>query len=206
MWFEELAAPYYVFKDKGYEVVVASIQGGDPPVDGGSLQGDFVKPEECQRALKDEAFQKDKKATIPVADLKAVDFEGVYLSGGHGACWDFVGEPAKDLVTFLETMWSQGKAVGAVCHGVVGLFDAKSGGEPLVKGKKVTGFSDTEEAAVQLTEVVPFLVEGKFKELGAVYEKGGDWAANVVQDGKLFTGQNPGSSKKLAEAMLGAMA
>jgi len=184
-WFEEVAASYYVFKDKGYDVVLASIQGGDYPIDAGSLQGDFVT-EDCQRALKDADFDKEKKASVPVGDLKADELDGIFMAGGHGCCWDFVNEPAKPLVNLVETMWTQGKPVGAVCHGVLGLFDAKDAeGNPLVKGKKVTGFSNTEEAAVGLTEVVPFLVESKYKDLGAVYEKGGDWSATAVADGKL---------------------
>lgn len=205
-WFEEVTASYYVFKDKGYDVVLASIQGGDFTFDAGSLQGDFVKPEDCQRALKDADFEKEKKASVPVGDLKAEDLDGIFMAGGHGCCWDFCGEPAKPLVTLIEKMWTQGKTVGAVCHGVVALFDAKDAqGSPLVKGKKVTGFSDTEEAAVGLTEVVPYLIEAKYKDLGAVYEKGGDWSATVVADGKLVTGQNPGSTRVSAEKMAEVM-
>lgn len=204
-WFEEVAASYYVFKDKGYDVVLASIQGGDYPIDAGSLQGDFVT-EDCQRALKDADFDKEKKASVPVGDLKADELDGIFMAGGHGCCWDFVNESAKPLVNLVETMWTQGKPVGAVCHGVLGLFDAKDAeGNPLVKGKKVTGFSNTEEAAVGLTEVVPFLVESKYKDLGAVYEKGGDWSATAVADGKLVTGQNPGSTRVTAEKMVEIM-
>merc|ERR1712216_921506 len=174
-WFEELAVPFYVFKDKGYDVVVASIKGGDPPVDSGSLSGDFVKPECCQKALKDPEFEKAKKTTVPVASLKSGDLDA-------------------------------NNVVGAVCHGVFALFNAKSGGDPLLKGKKCTGFSETEEAAVQLTAVVPYTPESKMKDLGGLYEKGGDWGSKVVVDGNLVTGQNPASSTAVALKMVDLLA
>ncbi|QDZ23167.1 class I glutamine amidotransferase-like protein [Chloropicon primus] len=203
LWFEELAAPYYVFKEKGYEVVVASIKGGDAPVDGMSLQGDFVKPECCQKALKDEGFQAAKKGSVAVADLKAEDLDGVYLSGGHGTCGDFLGTEA--LTGLVESMVAKGGVVGAVCHGVLGLFEAKASGEPLLKGKRCTGFSNSEEAAVQLTDAVPFTPEARMVELGGVYEKGDDWNPNSVVDGKIVTGQNPASSAAVAENMVGLL-
>merc|ERR1719232_203069 len=152
LWFEELAAPFYVFKDKGYDVIVASIKGGDPPVDAASLSGDFVKPDCCQKALKDPEFEKAKKNTVPVASLKSEDLDAIYFVGGHGVCWDFA-----DLAGLVTEMVAANKIVGAVCHGVFALFNAKtSSGDPLLKGKKCTGFSETEEAAVQLTAVVPY--------------------------------------------------
>merc|ERR1712010_420392 len=193
-WFEELAAPFYVSKDKGYDVVVASIKGGDPPVDSGSLSGDFVKPECCQKA---------KKTTVPVASLKSGDLDAIYFVGGHGVCWDFGGD---DLAALVTEMVAANKVVGAVCHGVFALFNAKSGGDPLLKGKKCTGFSETEEAAVQLTAVVPYTPESKMKDLGGLYEKGGDWGSKVVVDGNLVTGQNPASSTAVALKMVDLLA
>ncbi len=172
------------------------------------MGGDFIKPECCQRALKDEAgFEAAKKGAVVVADLKAEELAGAFLVGGHGVCADFVGEPAKPLVALVEALLAQDKVVGATCHGVFGLFDCKAAdGSPLLKGKKVTGFSDSEEAAVGLTATVPFTPEARMKELGAAYEKAADWNPCAVADGKIVTGQNPASSTPCAEKMVELMA
>lgn len=206
-WWEELAAPYYCFKAKGYDVVISSIKGGEAPVDQASLQGDFVMPASCQKALKDDQFQAAKKNSVPVADLKAGDLDGIYLAGGHGVCWDFIGSPGQALTALVEAMVAKGGVVGAVCHGVFGLFDAKAAdGSPLLKGKKCTGFSNSEEAAVQLDKVVPYTPQDKMVELGGTYDCEADWSINAIVDGKLVTGQNPSSSETVADAMIGLFA
>jgi len=198
-WLEEFASPYYVFKDAGAEVTLASPAGGQPPLDPKSDAEDFQT--EATRRFKD-----DKKAnshlanTMKLADVNPADYDAVFYPGGHGPLWDLAND--KHSVGIIEAMHASGKPIGAVCHAPAVFRDTTSRGEPLVKNKQVTGFSNSEEDAVGLTNVVPFLVEDMLKEHGGQYVKGDDWSEYVVTDGKLITGQNPASSAAAAQAVL----
>lgn len=200
-WLEEIAAPYYVFKEAGCEVVLASIKGGAVPLDEASLSGDFFTP--AAKRFKDDAEAwAALQSTTPVADISTpADFDAVYLPGGHGIMYD--GPDNADLARVLGAAAAAGKVVSAVCHGPAGLVGAQGpDGKPLVAGKKVTGFTNSEEAAVGKTHVVPWLLEDKLQELGGQYVKQGDWAEFVVTDGRLVTGQNPSSSAEVAKAVV----
>lgn len=199
-WLEEFAAPYYVFKDAGVEVTLASPKGGQPPIDPKSELPDF-QSEATHRFLKDPESQKALATTHQLADLKAEDFDAIFYPGGHGPLWDLAED--RDSIGLIERFHAQGKPVGAVCHAPGVLRHVMTAeGEPLVKGRRVTGFSNSEEAAVGLTEVVPFLVENELKAKGGIFRKGDDWAAHVESDGNLVTGQNPASSEASARALL----
>jgi putative intracellular protease/amidase len=203
-WAEEVAAPYYILKDAGVEVTIASIDGGVVPFDPNSLKADAVKADAAQRFLKDDAVQAALKTTPALASLDVDAFDGVFLPGGHGVMWDLPEN--KVLADLLQKYDSAGKVIAAVCHGPAGLVRAKrADGQPLVAGRKLTGFTDDEEAAVGLTEVVPFLLESKLRELGGVFESGGDWQPHAVRDGHLITGQNPMSSELVGEEILAAL-
>ena len=202
-WLEELAAPYYVFKEAGAEVTLASPLGGQPPLDPKSNLADF-QTDDTRR------FENDKTATTALANtvtLKSVnvaDFDAIFYPGGHGPLWDLAAD--KDSIAAIEQTLANGRPVAAVCHAPGVLRDVKKpDGEPLVRGLRTTGFSNSEEDAVQLTGVVPFLVEDMLKENGADYSKGPDWGSYVVTDGLLITGQNPGSSAATAQALLQAL-
>ncbi|KAI2498418.1 ThiJ/PfpI family-like [Fragilaria crotonensis] len=200
VWLEELAVPYYLFRAKGYQVLVASIKGGEIPIDGASLQGDFYV-EAAKKFINDEQAMEKLNNSIPVADIDFKTVDAIYLTGGHGTCVDYITSP--DLKNAIELLYANDKVVAADCHGPIGLANCvKPDGTPLVAGKTVTGFSDSEEDAVQLTELVPFLIEAKFKEQGANYEKADDWNPKVCVDGKLVTGQNPQSSDLCAKAVV----
>lgn len=200
VWLEELAVPYYLFRAKGYQVLVASIKGGEIPIDGASLQGDFYV-EAAKKFINDEQAMEKLNNSIPLADIDFKTVDAIYLTGGHGTCVDYITSP--DLKNAIELLYANDKVVAADCHGPIGLANCvKPDGTPLVAGKTVTGFSDTEEDAVQLTELVPFLLEAKFKEQGANYEKADDWHPKVCVDGKLVTGQNPQSSDLCAKAVV----
>ena len=199
-WVEEVAAPFYLFKDHGFEVIFASPNGGPCPVDAGSISGDFF-------TAPAKKFMHDPEgigALCHSTKLSEVDWSGVdaiFLAGGHGTCVDFVDQPS--LTKGVETLYAADKVVSAVCHGPTGLVDAKKpDGSPLVAGKKVAGFADSEEEAVQLTKTVPFLLESKLKELGGLYEKTDDWHVKACVDGKLVTGQNPQSSEAVAKEVI----
>jgi putative intracellular protease/amidase len=197
VWLEELAVPYYLFRTKGYQVVVASTKGGEIPIDNASLQGDFYV-EASKKFMNDEHAMERLVNSTALADIDFHTVDAIYLAGGHGTCVDFVTSP--DLKKAIELLYASDKVVAADCHGPIALANCnKPDGTPLVAGKTVTGFSDSEEAAVQLTEIVPFLIETKFKELGATYEKVDDWHPKVCVDGKLVTGQNPQSSDLCAK-------
>jgi putative intracellular protease/amidase len=202
LWLEEFAVPYWLFKDAGYDLVLASTQGGAIPIDKGSMQKPYFT-EACEKFMHDAdaigLMTHTKK--LDTIDLPA-DFDAIYLPGGHGCCVDFVGEAGAPVKKAIETMYDAGKLVCAVCHAPVGLIECVSGGAPLVAGKKVTGFSDSEEDAVGLTGKVPYLIEAKFKELGGNYEKADDWQSNVCVDGHLITGQNPSSSEAAGKAVI----
>ena len=199
-WLEEFAAPYYVLKDAGAEVVLASPKGGQPPLDPKSDTED-AQTEDTKRFKEDAAAQADLASTKKLADVDISQFDGVFYPGGHGPLWDLAKDPHS--IRLIETYAAEDRPVAAVCHAPGVLKNVKGrDGQPLVKGKTVTGFTNTEEEAVQLTDIVPFLVEDMLKENGGNYEKGDDWAEYVVTDGTLITGQNPASSKKAAEKLV----
>jgi putative intracellular protease/amidase len=199
-WLEEFAAPYYTFIDGGAEVTLASPRGGQPPLDPKSDEQDF-RTEATERYRRDETAQRALANTVPLSTVEAREFDAVFYPGGHGPLWD-LAEDAHSIA-LIERMHAAGKPVAAVCHGpAVFRYTVSGEGQPLVSGKQVTGFANSEEAAVQLTEVVPFLVEDMLKEKGATYVKGMDWGAYVVVDGHLITGQNPASSAPAAQALL----
>eukprot|EP00802_Teleaulax_amphioxeia_P013320 Tamp_13370.p1 GENE.Tamp_13370~~Tamp_13370.p1 ORF type:complete len:230 (+),score=61.70 Tamp_13370:3-692(+) len=202
-WLEETAAPYYVFTGAGHEVEIVSIAGGEIPIDAGSMKGDFMTAD-CTKFMADEAAQKLFKNSKKLADYDTAAVDAIYLGGGHGTCTDFLGNAT--LTQKIEAAWNAGKVVGADCHGPIALLGCKKAdGTPLIAGKKVTGFSDSEEAAVGLTEKVPKLVETEMKALGAEYVCAADWHPHAVTDGKLVTGQNPQSSVECAKQVLAAM-
>ncbi|MEN4922216.1 type 1 glutamine amidotransferase domain-containing protein [Achromobacter spanius] len=199
-WLEEFAAPYYAFVDAGAKVTLASPKGGQPPLDPKSDDPD-AQTDDTRRFRKDADAQRLLASTRRLADVQPADYDAVFYPGGHGPLWD-LAEDAKS-VALIETMLAAGKPVSAVCHAPGVLRHAKTAdGKPLVQGRQVTGFSNAEEAAVQLTDVVPFLVEDELKKLGGLYSKGPDWQSHVVGDGLLITGQNPASSVGVAEALL----
>jgi len=199
-WLEEFAAPYYVFKDAGAQLTLASPKGGQPPLDPKSDEPD-AQTEATRRYRGDPAAQQALANTVPLAGVKAEEFDAVFYPGGHGPLWDLAQDA--DSIRLIESMFAAGKPVAAVCHapGVLGQVKGESGA-PLVQGKRVTGFTNTEEAAVGLTEVVPFLVEDMLVRNGGQYSKAEDWAPYVVTDGLLVTGQNPASSEPGAQALL----
>ncbi|WP_088154161.1 type 1 glutamine amidotransferase domain-containing protein [Achromobacter xylosoxidans] len=199
-WLEEFAAPYYAFVDAGAKVTLASPAGGQPPLDPKSDDLD-AQTDDTRRFRQDQDAQRLLAATLPLAQVQAADYDAVFYPGGHGPLWDLAEDP--NSVSLMETMLAAGKPVAAVCHAPGVLRHAKTAdGKPLVQGRQVTGFSNAEEAAVQLTDVVPFLVEDELKQLGGLYTSGPDWQPHVVGDGLLVTGQNPASSVGVANALL----
>ncbi|GAA4498656.1 type 1 glutamine amidotransferase domain-containing protein [Hymenobacter ginsengisoli] len=199
-WLEEFAAPYYVFKDAGVELTLASPKGGQPPLDPKSDEPG-AQTDATKRFKQDPAAQQALASTVPLDTIKAADFDAIFYPGGHGPLWDLAED--KHSIALIEQAYAAGKPVAVVCHapGVLRHVKAASG-EPLVKGKPVTGFTNTEEEAVQLTKIVPFLVEDMLKENGGTYSKGADWQPYVVTAGHLITGQNPASSEPAAEELL----
>ncbi|KAG1182239.1 type 1 glutamine amidotransferase domain-containing protein [Achromobacter marplatensis] len=199
-WLEEFAAPYYAFVDAGATVTLASPKGGQPPLDPKSDDPD-AQTDATRRFRQDAEAQRVLASTRRLADVQAADYDAVFYPGGHGPLWD-LAEDTKS-VGLIETMLAAGKPVSAVCHAPGVLRHAKTAdGKPLVQGRQVTGFSNAEEAAVQLTDVVPFLVEDELTRLGGLYSSGPDWQPHVVSDGLLVTGQNPASSVGVAQALL----
>jgi putative intracellular protease/amidase len=199
-WLEEFAAPYYVFKDAGAEITLASPRGGQPPLDPKSAEKDFQTPA-TERFNNDAEAQAALAHTVPLKTLSAADYDAIFYPGGHGPLWDLAED--RDSIALIEAMYARGKPVAAVCHAPGVLRHARSSdGTPLVKGKGVTGFANTEEDAVGLTEVVPFLVEDELRKAGGTYSKGADWQPHVVRAGNLITGQNPASSEPAAQAVL----
>lgn len=199
VWLEEFAAPYFVFRDAGVELTLASPKGGQPPVDPKSDMPENQTPA-MGRFKKDPAAQKAFSQTAKLADMTAEDFDTVFYPGGHGPMWDLAESP--DSIALLESFYNSGKPIALVCHSPGVLRHVTYKGEPLVKGKRVTGFTNGEEAEVQLTHVVPFLVEDELLRLGAIFEKVANWQPFSVVDGRLITGQNPASSTVGAEALL----
>jgi putative intracellular protease/amidase len=202
-WLEEFAAPYYVFKDAGAEVELASPKGGQPPLDPKSDEPD-AQTEATRRFKADTEAQSALAHTLKLSSVSADDFDAVFYPGGHGPLWDLAEDSVS--IRLIETMHGDGKPVALVCHAPGALRHTRARGEPLVSGKKVTGFTNTEEAAVQLTDVVPFLVEDMLRNNGGNYSKGADWQVNVVTDANLITGQNPASSAAAAQEVLNQLA
>lgn len=199
-WLEEFAAPYYVFKDAGADITLASPKGGQPPIDPSS-DAEGAQTEATKRFKSDEAAQKELAHTAVLAKVSADGFDAIFYPGGHGPLWDLAEDV--DSKSLIETFAASDRAIGAVCHAPA-VFKHPKGtdGKPLVSGKKVTGFTNTEEDGVGLTDVVPFLVEDMLTANGGDYHKGDDWASFVVTDGKLVTGQNPASSEEAAHKLL----
>ena len=202
-WLEEFAAPYYVFKDAGAAVTLASPKGGQPPLDPTS-DADDAQTEATKRFKGDTAAQGDLANTAVLSTVSADEFDAVFFPGGHGPLWDLAEDA--DTIKLIESFAANDRPIAAVCHAPA-VFKHPKGpdGKPLVAGKTVTGFTNTEEAAAGLTKVVPFLVEDMLKTNGGAYEKGADWASFVVVDGKLVTGQNPASSEEAARSLLGLL-
>jgi putative intracellular protease/amidase len=199
-WLEELAAPYYVFMDAGAEVTLASPVGGRPPLDPKSNEPEF-QTDATRRFSADEAATARLADTARLSSFRTEDFDAVFYPGGHGPLWD-LAEDAHSIA-LLESFVAAGKPIALVCHAPGVLRHVKGpDGRPLVAGRNVTGFTDSEEAAVGLTSVVPFLVEDELTAKGALFSKGPDWAPYVVQDGRLITGQNPASSGPAARKLL----
>ena len=199
-WLEEFAAPYYAFKDAGADVTLVSPSGGQPPLDPKSDEPDS-QTAATRRFKADPVAQAALARTGKLSEVSGAGFDALFYPGGHGPLWD-LAEDAHSI-KLIESMSAAGKPVAAVCHAPGALRHAKAAdGSPLVKGKKVTGFTNTEEEAVQLTKVVPFLVQDMLVERGGIYSKGDDWHPYVVTDGRLITGQNPASSEPAAVAVL----
>ena len=203
-WLEEFASPYYVLRDAGVDITLASPKGGQPPIDPKSDEPGAQTPA-MKRFRGDPEAQRALANTVKLSSVSADDYDAVFFPGGHGPLWDLAED--RDALALIERLYAAGRPVAAVCHGPAVLRRAKGAdGAPLVKGKSVTGFSNTEEAAVGLTDVVPFLVEDALKANGGRYSRAEDWASHAVVDGNLITGQNPASSEATARALLEALA
>jgi len=203
-WLEELAAPYYAFLDAGADITLASPKGGQPPLDPKSDEPDS-QTDETRRFHADSAAQAALASTIRLDSVNQEAFDAVFYPGGHGPLWDLAND--KHSISLIENTLQAGKPVALVCHAPGVLRDVKNAdGTPLVKGKKVTGFTNSEEEGVGLTDVVPFLVEDVLKQNGGLYSRGDDWQSYTVQDGLLITGQNPGSSAETAKVLLASLA
>jgi putative intracellular protease/amidase len=202
-WLEEFAAPYYILKDAGLAVTLASPKGGQPPLDPKS--DDPASQTEAMRRFKaDPEAQAALARTARLSDISPNDYDAVFYPGGHGPLWDLSED--RHSIALIEALYAAGKPVAAVCHGPAALRHAKArDGSPLVRGRSVTGFTNTEEAAVKLTDVVPFLVEDMLKQNGGEFSRAADWQAYAVTDGHLITGQNPASSESTARALVGQL-
>ena len=200
IWLEELAAPYYIFKEAGTNITLASPHGGRVPLDPKS-QSIMVATSSTKRFLKDEGAMNLLFQSVTLGDISADDFDAVFLTGGHGAMWDIEGD--KTVKRLLEAFNSENKLIGCVGHGAVGLLSLQNEtGEPLIKGKQLTGFSNNEEESAGLTGVLPFLLETQLLLSGALYSKAANHTNHVVSDGNIITGQNPASSEALAKTMI----
>src|ERR1035437_5198728 len=199
-WIEEFAAPYYFMSDAGVELTIASPKGGLPPIDPKSESPDAQTP--ATKRFNDDLDLKNKIAnTVKLSEVNQADYDAVFYPGGHGPLWDLANDVTS--ISLIEDFYKHRKPVAFVCHAPGALIKVKApNGEPLVKGKDVTGFSDTEEEAVKLTKVVPFLLEDEVKKLDAHYTKGGDWSSYTKKDGLLIAGQNPASSEAVAKLLL----
>ena len=203
-WLEEFAAPYYVFKDAGTEITIASPKGGQPPIDPSS-DAEGAQTDDTHRFKTDVAAQGHLATTLKLSDVSEAGFDAIFYPGGHGPLWDLAEDT--DSKRLIEAFATANLPIGAVCHApAIFRHTLATNGKPLVSGRRVTGFTNSEEDAVGLTNIVPFLVEDMLKTNGGVYEKGDDWASFVISDGKLVTGQNPASSAAAAQAMLTLLA
>ncbi|EOU1332450.1 type 1 glutamine amidotransferase domain-containing protein [Cronobacter sakazakii] len=199
-WLEEFAAPYFVFRDAGIDVTLATPQGGQPPLDPKSDAPD-AQTADTRRFREDHEAQATLANTARLDEINADEYDALFYPGGHGPLWDLADHPIS--IALIEHYWGSGKPVAAVCHAPGVLRHVKKpDGSPLVEGKRVTGFTNSEEEAVGLTHVVPFLVEDALKEAGGQFERTDDWGVHVVVDGHLVTGQNPASSAATAEVLL----
>lgn len=198
-WLEEFAAPYYAFLDAGVNITLASPEGGQPPLDPNSDTPE-AQTKDTKRFKADSEAQDRLANTKKLADMNTEDFDSIFYPGGHGPLWDLAVD--KNSIELIETFIKQDKPIAFVCHSPAALKNVKIDGEYFVKGKTVTGFSNTEEEGVQLTDVVPFLLEDALKANGGNYKKGTDWESFVVEDGLLITGQNPASSEETAKHLL----
>lgn len=203
-WLEEFAAPYYALKDAGAMITLASPAGGQPPLDPKSDEP-AAQTSATERFRRDTDAQAALASTVPLNQVSATDFDAVFYPGGHGPLWDLANDP--NSIALLEAFERSNKPLALVCHAPGALINVRAAdGQPLVAGRHVTGFTNSEEAAVGLTAVVPFLIEDEFLRLGAHYEKAPDWQAHVVTDCRLITGQNPASSEGVAHALLSMLA
>jgi putative intracellular protease/amidase len=199
-WIEEFAAPYYIFFDAGATITLASPKGGQPPVDPQSKEPENETADTI-RFRADDALQHLLANTKKLADVDAADFDGVFYPGGHGPLWDLTNDT--DSIRLIETFLKNNKPVAAVCHAPAVLLNVHDETDtPMLKGKSVTGFSNSEEEAVQLTDIVPFLLEDELQKKGAIYSSAADWSVHVMTDGLLITGQNPASSAAAAKVLL----
>ena len=200
IWLEELAAPYFRFRDAGADITLASPKGGQPPLDPNSQVPDALT-EATKRFEGDEEAQKAFANTVTLDGLKADDYDALFYPGGHGPLWDLATDVKS--IALIEAFVAQDKPVAAVCHGPAAFVNAKTkDGKPLVAGKKVTGFTNDEEKAVGLEKVVPLLIEDEFTKQGGLYERADMWASHAAVDGKLVTGQNPASSDAAADEVI----
>ncbi len=199
-WVEEFAAPYYVLADAGAVITIASPMGGQPPIDPKSEESQ-AQTAATGRYYDDQKLMAKVADTFKLSEIVASEYDAVFYPGGHGPLWDLATD--KTSIALIENFFNDQKPIAFVCHAPAALLHVQAeNGKPLVKGKRVTGFSDSEEEAVGLTKVVPFLLEDELKKLGAHYSKGADWGSYVEQDGLLITGQNPASSAAVAELLL----
>lgn len=199
-WIEEFASPYYVLSDAGADITIASPAGGQPPVDPKS-EAEEAQSTATLRFFKDMVAIDKVAYSLKLSDVKPEEYDAVFYPGGHGPLWDLATD--KTSIKLIEDFYNTQKPIAFVCHAPAALVNVKAeNGEPLVKGKKVTGFTNTEEEAVGLSKIVPFLLEDELKNLGAHYSKGDDWSSFTQQDGLLITGQNPGSSEEVAKLLL----
>ena len=199
-WIEEFAAPYYKLKDAGANIVLASPKGGQPPIDPKS-DAPESQTAATMRFKEDHELQELLANTSPLSEISAGDFDAVFYPGGHGPLWDLHSDP--DSIRLIEAFWKARKPIAAVCHAPAALLNAKDvNGQPLVQNKQVTGLTNSEEKGVQLTDVVPYLLEDELKAKGGIYSSTADWGSHVVKDGLLITGQNPASSEAVADELL----
>jgi len=199
-WLEEFAAPYYVFKDAGAEITIASPLGGHPPIDPGS-DTEYAQTEDTKRFRADESAKAQLAGSLKLSDIDAGQYDAVFYPGGHGPLWDLTNDQINKSI--IESFVSDNRPIGAVCHASGVLRDVRANdGTPFVSGRRVTGFSNSEEEAAGLTSVVPYLVEDALSAQGGIYEKADNWAPLAIRDGNLVTGQNPASSPQAAKELL----
>ena len=202
-WVEEFAAPYYVLADAGVQLTIASPKGGQPPVDPKSESPDAQTPA-TERFYSDNETIDKVAHTLKLSEINQDDYDAVFYPGGHGPLWDLAND--EHSIHLIEDLYNHQKPIAFVCHAPAALIKVKDKeGEPLVKNKEVTGFSDSEEEAVGLTKIVPFLLEDELQKRGARYSKGADWSSFVKKDGLLITGQNPASSSEVARLLLSTL-